>query len=433
MASVTAVPPTDPAARRGQLGRLGIVIGGLAVSVLLAAGAAGATTTSSTTSTTSPTTSTTLAPHKGHKGHPSSTTTTTAPAAIAPLDAQQLGSLAQALTTIQQSESMSQRYDALVQQQDALKLAMAVSGADLAATRSKVTLETHAAQEEAVNSYLRSTPSPAATALFAGVGDAGASSNYASVAEGTTQDAVATLLATAARQSSELASQQADAKQIAANALVQQNLVTTAQNQARGALAVITTSTGVTRFEYLLQAATDARQSAAQGDASGASAALVVVDLLGGDATDASLTLALDESQLLAINGTATANPKQAAATLAALSQTLVPYHFGGEQPGVGFDCSGLTQWAWAQAGVTIPRTAAGQWHALPHVALTSLEPGDLLFYFNLDGDHQVDHVVMYLGSGPFGVRTVVAAPHTGSFVGPEPLFTQGLIGAARP
>lgn len=432
MARVTAVPPIAPVHRRGARGRLGIGISGLALSVTLATSTAGASTTSSTTSTTTSTTSTTIAPHKGHKGHPP-TTTTTAPAAPAPLTAQQLDSLTQALSTIKQSEAMSQRYDELVQQQDALKRAMAVSDADLSATRSKITLERHAAQEEAVNSYLRSTPSPAASALFAGVGVAGASSTYASVAQGTTQDAVATLLATAASQSSELASQQADARQIAANALVQENLVTTAQNQARGALAVITTSTGVTRFEYLLQAATDARQSAAQGDASSASAALVVVDLLGGDATNAFLTLALDESQLLSINGTATATATQARATLAALSQTLVPYRFGGAQPGVGFDCSGLTQWAWAQAGVTIPRTAAGQWHALPHVALTSLEPGDLLFYFNLDGDHQVDHVVMYLGSGPFGVRTVVAAPHTGSFVGPEPLFTQGLIGAARP
>ena len=93
------------------------------------------------------------------------------------------------------------------------------------------------------------------------------------------------------------------------------------------------------------------------------------------------------------------------AAVQAAVSQLGVPYVFGGEQPGVGFDCSGLVQWAWGQAGVTIPRTTETQWPALTHVSLDALEPGDLLFYYNLDGDDQVDHVVMYAGSGPYGSR----------------------------
>ena len=63
----------------------------------------------------------------------------------------------------------------------------------------------------------------------------------------------------------------------------------------------------------------------------------------------------------------------------------------------------------------------------------TTLEPGDLLFYYNLDGDDQVDHVVMYTGSGPYGTDTVIQAPYTGSTVSYSPIFTEGLIGAARP
>lgn len=110
-----------------------------------------------------------------------------------------------------------------------------------------------------------------------------------------------------------------------------------------------------------------------------------------------------------------------------------VPYVWGGETPGVGFDCSGLVQWAWARAGITIPRTTQAQWPAMLHVTLTQLQPGDLLFYFNLDGDHQIDHVVMYVGSGPWGVDTIIAAAHTGTTVALAPLFTAGLIGAARP
>lgn len=121
------------------------------------------------------------------------------------------------------------------------------------------------------------------------------------------------------------------------------------------------------------------------------------------------------------------------AAVRAAESQIGVPYVWGGETPGVGFDCSGLVQWAWHQAGIQIPRTTESQWPALLHVTLNDLQPGDLLFYYNLDGDNAVDHVVMYVGSGPWGVDTVIAAAHTGTDVEFAPVFTNGLIGEARP
>jgi peptidoglycan DL-endopeptidase CwlO len=121
------------------------------------------------------------------------------------------------------------------------------------------------------------------------------------------------------------------------------------------------------------------------------------------------------------------------AAVAAAESQLGVPYVYGGETPGVGFDCSGLTQWSWAQAGVSIPRTAAEQDASLPQVSLDALQPGDLLFYFNLDGDNMVDHVVMFVGDGPDGPDTVIQAPSTGSYVSYSPLWYSGLVGAAQP
>ncbi len=122
-----------------------------------------------------------------------------------------------------------------------------------------------------------------------------------------------------------------------------------------------------------------------------------------------------------------------AAAVAAALSQIGLPYIWGGATPGKGFDCSSLVQWAWGQAGFQIPRTTQTQWPALHHVALSALQPGDLLYYYNLDGDHQVDHVVMYIGSGPYGTSTIFAAAKSGTKIGYQPLFTFGLIGAARP
>ena len=133
------------------------------------------------------------------------------------------------------------------------------------------------------------------------------------------------------------------------------------------------------------------------------------------------------------VKGSPTPSRSGAAALQAALSQSGVPYVWGGETAGKGFDCSGLTQWAWAQAGVSIPRTAAAQWAGVAHVSLGSLQPGDLLFYYNLDGDHTVDHVVMYAGSGPYGTNPLISAPHTGATVGYGWLFTSGLVGAARP
>jgi len=121
------------------------------------------------------------------------------------------------------------------------------------------------------------------------------------------------------------------------------------------------------------------------------------------------------------------------AALRAAESQIGVPYVWGGTTPGVGFDCSGLVQWAWEKAGVTIPRTTEEQWAALPHVSFSDIRPGDLIYYYNLDGDNAVDHVVMYAGSGPWGTSTTIAAAHTGVPISLAPYFGAGFIGVARP
>lgn len=79
------------------------------------------------------------------------------------------------------------------------------------------------------------------------------------------------------------------------------------------------------------------------------------------------------------------------AAVQAALSQLGTPYVWGGTTPGVGFDCSGFTQWAWRQAGVELPRLAQEQTVGRP-VAEHELQAGDLVVW---DG-----HVAMYDGSG---------------------------------
>ncbi|WP_102142179.1 C40 family peptidase [Mycobacterium hubeiense] len=84
-------------------------------------------------------------------------------------------------------------------------------------------------------------------------------------------------------------------------------------------------------------------------------------------------------------------NAVAASAVRHALTQLGVPYHWGGTTPGVGLDCSGLTQWAYHEAGLNIPRLAQEQ-DIGAAVSSNQLRPGDLAVW---DG-----HVAMIVGNG---------------------------------
>lgn len=118
-----------------------------------------------------------------------------------------------------------------------------------------------------------------------------------------------------------------------------------------------------------------------------------------------------------------------AVAVRAAESQLGVPYVWGGATPGVGFDCSGLTMWSWAQAGVTLAHGATEQYYEIAHVSMSNLQPGDLIFYGNAS---YLYHVVMYVGSGPYGADTVIQAQQTGTNVMFTPI-PPGAYGAGQP
>ena len=91
----------------------------------------------------------------------------------------------------------------------------------------------------------------------------------------------------------------------------------------------------------------------------------------------------------------------------AALSQQGVPYRYATSSPGVAFDCSGLTHYAWAQAGVSLPRNSRAQAASVPNIPPGSAQPGDLIFYYS-----PISHVGIYLGGG-----SLVHAPNSGSHV----------------
>jgi peptidoglycan DL-endopeptidase CwlO len=110
-----------------------------------------------------------------------------------------------------------------------------------------------------------------------------------------------------------------------------------------------------------------------------------------------------------------------------AYAQLGCPYVYGGTGPcNLGFDCSGLAQAAWAAAGVAIPRDTYEQWAALPHIPLSDLQPGDLI-YFNGES-----HVGIYVGGG-----YMIDAPQPGMTVEKVSLsgswYQQTEDGATRP
>lgn len=72
------------------------------------------------------------------------------------------------------------------------------------------------------------------------------------------------------------------------------------------------------------------------------------------------------------------------------------PYQYGATGPG-SYDCSGLTQAAYASVGVSIPRTSQQQWGQGQSVSAAALQPGDLVFYYSSTAP---SHVAMYIGNG---------------------------------
>ncbi len=100
----------------------------------------------------------------------------------------------------------------------------------------------------------------------------------------------------------------------------------------------------------------------------------------------------------------AAADPRRMITVYAALAQVGTNYRYSGNEPG-GFDCSGLTSYAWSVAGIKIPRTSTDQINATGMRGPDQLLPGDLVW--------RPGHISMYLGAGEF----VIDSPQTGKQV----------------
>ncbi len=199
-----------------------------------------------------------------------------------------------------------------------------------------------------------------------------------------------------------------------------------AQQAAEQAAAEAAAAAAAASLAAKKQAAAEANQAAqvAQTVASGSSAA----DQATNSANQAAGTAG-------GVTTIGTGKPEVAsgagAKAVAAAEQYLgVPYVWGGASSS-GVDCSGLAMLAWQAAGVDLLHSAALQYTESTPVPLSQVLPGDLLFY-DLDGTG-IDHVVIYVGSGPYGADTIIQAAETGTVVSFDPYWTFGLVGAGRP
>jgi peptidoglycan DL-endopeptidase CwlO len=105
-----------------------------------------------------------------------------------------------------------------------------------------------------------------------------------------------------------------------------------------------------------------------------------------------------------------------------AQAQVGKPYVWGADGPD-SFDCSGLTMKAWAQAGLSLPHSAAAQSTIGRRVSRSELQPGDLIFRYS-----PISHVALYVGNG-----MQVAATHTGSTVKLQDAFQGEIVAYSRP
>jgi cell wall-associated NlpC family hydrolase len=112
----------------------------------------------------------------------------------------------------------------------------------------------------------------------------------------------------------------------------------------------------------------------------------------------------------------------------AAESKIGMPYVWGGESDREGgYDCSGLLQYAFAKAGIRMPRTADIQAFTGWRLPYSQAQPGDLLTWKNDPTFNGVSHIALYLGNGK-----MVVARHTGTLITIMPVYLQNFWGAIR-
>ncbi|HYN32565.1 MAG TPA: C40 family peptidase, partial [Ilumatobacteraceae bacterium] len=165
-----------------------------------------------------------------------------------------------------------------------------------------------------------------------------------------------------------------------------------------------------------VQAQARTSQSAGTSDSSGGSRGGTSSD--NGDATTSAGSAGSGGGY-----STPAVSSRSGLAVQAALAQQGVPYRYATSSPGVGFDCSGLTAYAWGQSGVGLPHQSGAQFASTPRVPIDQAQPGDLIFFYS-----PISHVSIYLGNG-----MQVHAPNTGKTVTVGAVNWGKVVGVGRP
>ncbi len=381
---------------------------------------------------------------------PGSASSNTSAGALSSAQAQARALEAQIAGEQRQMSQLAEQYDAAAVALDQVRATLAATEQALTAARQRTVSAKAQLQADAVNAYIYDLPAQSLSGLFSSTSDeALLHDQYEATAIGNVRQAVSDL-ETSQQQltttEAALHSQEQEAAARAATVAQSQQAAASASAAARATLAQVNGHIAQLVAQIAAQQAAQAAAAAAQAASqagkqqaasAAAQAAQVAQTVSAGSSSAASATSSANQAAgaaggpvVVGTGAVQTASGQGAQAVHAAEQYLGVPYVWGGASSS-GVDCSGLTMLAWKSAGVTLVHSAALQYAETTHVALSNVQPGDLLFY-DLSGTG-IDHVVMYVGSGAYGAATIIQAAHTGTVVSFDPYWTYGLVGAGRP
>ncbi len=338
-------------------------------------------------------------------------------------------------STGQQIDALDQKFEAAQANKATLDQQITTTQAKIGQTRKNVSSDRTELSQAAVNAYMETGSSAATDPIFSSSQTATTDAReYDNVSEGnlttavdnlnTAQNVLSAQEASLHQQDAQAAQAEASAQSAVQSAQSLEAQQTQALSQVKGQIATLIAQqqkAAAAAAEAAAQAKLAAAQAAAQAQAQAQAGSGP-----GRRAAAAPATAQAPAAQVADPPPPPSAGGAGAAAVAAAESQIGVPYVWGAESPGHGFDCSGLTAWAWGQAGVPLPHYSGAQMSDSTPVPISDLQPGDLLFY----GPGGSEHVAMYVGGG-----TMIEAPYTGASVWLTGLrvSTGSFAGAGRP